>query len=348
MKKSTLLAFCLCLSLIGATAAEARYNIVTGGPTGTYIQIGNDLSRLLERNGRTLNVLESNGSQDNIYDVSTRAWTPLGIVQSDVLGWIQYMQDVEPELRRIAQTTRMVYPLYNEEIHILAREGIDSLRDLSGKRVATGKIGSGTNLTATLLLGSVSITLGREVNAGGREAAEMLKRGAIDAMFYVAGYPVKLFAEEISRNDNLHLLPLTDRSLREFYSASRIPAGTYSWQPEAVPVVAVKAVLMTYEYDRRNTYFSDACDFVGFAAWSIRENLDRLRNNGHPKWNSVDLNEEIPGWQQARCVRQGLSQRPARPAAPNPGRSDRACERACDAESNPVRRTMCRARCASL
>ena len=338
MKKITLLALCLHLSFITTTAAQESYNIVTGGPTGTYIQIGRDLSRLLAGNGRILNVLESNGSQDNIYDVSKRPWTPLGIVQSDVLGWIQYSQNLELELRRIAQTTRMVYPLYNEEIHILARKGINSLQDLSGRPVATGKIGSGTNLTATLLLGSASIALGREVNAGGREAAEMLKRGAIDAMFYVAGYPVKLFAEEISRDDNLHLLSLTDRSLREFYSASSIPAGTYSWQPEAVPVVAVKAVLMTYEFDRRNTYFSNACDFVGFAARSIRENLDWLRVRGHPKWNSVNLNEEIPGWQQARCVSQSLSQNRSQ----GPG-----CKQACREESNPIRRSLCLAKCAA-
>lgn len=193
MKKITL-ALCLCLSFTGVSADQHdRYNIVTGGPTGTYIQIGQDLRRTLARDGRILNVLESNGSQDNIYDVSRRPWTPLGIVQSDVLGWIQYSQQDKPELRRIAATTRMVYPLYNEEIHILARKGINSLRDLSGKSVAIGRAGSGTELTATLLLGAASITLGRKENAGGRAAVDMLKRGEVDAMLYVAGYPVKLF-----------------------------------------------------------------------------------------------------------------------------------------------------------
>lgn len=328
MKKITL-ALSLYLSFTGVSADQHdRYNIVTGGPTGTYIQIGQDLRRILARDGRILNVLESNGSQDNIYDVSRRPWTPLGIVQSDVLGWIQYSQD-EPELRRIAATTRMVYPLYNEEIHILARRGINNLRDLSGRSVAIGKAGSGTELTARLLLGSASITLGREENAGGRAAVDMLKRGEVDAMLYVAGYPVKLFEEEINRQDNLHLLPLTEPYLREFYTASSIPAGTYSWQPEEVLVVAVKAVLMTYEYDRRNAYFSNACDFVGFTARSIRENLGWLQANGHPKWNSVNLNEEIPGWQQARCVSQGPS-----------------CRQACEAERNPVRRSLCLAQCA--
>lgn len=336
MKKITL-ALCLCLSFTGVSADRHEgYNIVTGGATGTYIQIGQDLRRLLARNGRTLNVLQSDGSQANINDVFQRRWTPLGIVQHDVLGWIQEYSQNDPELLRIAETTRLVYPLYNEEIHILARQGINSLRDLSGKRVAIGKTASGTNMTASLLLGpgSADIELGEEVSAGGRDAVDMLKRGEIDAMFYVAGYPVQLFVEEISSEDNLHLLPLNEPYLREFYTSSSIPAGAYSWQPEAVPVVAVKAVLMTYEFDHSTPYRSRACNFVGLTASIIRENLDWLRTSGHPKWNSVNLNADIPGWQQARCVSEGR----------NEGRS---CRQACEAENNPVVRRLCLERCAT-
>src|SRR5437763_14175472 len=39
---------------------------------------------------------------------------------------------------------KMVFPLYNEEIHLLAKKGINSFDDLANKRVAIGREGSGT------------------------------------------------------------------------------------------------------------------------------------------------------------------------------------------------------------
>jgi hypothetical protein len=42
--------------------------------------------------------------------------------------------------------------------------------------------------------------------------------------------------------------------------------------------------------------------------------MDWLRVNGHPKWNYVDLNYPLKGWDQYDCVKKNLrkSQRPSR------------------------------------
>ncbi len=42
--------------------------------------------------------------------------------------------------------------------------------------------------------------------------------GDIDAMFYVAGIPVKLFKGDVSEEDGLALLPITNKSIVEFYT----------------------------------------------------------------------------------------------------------------------------------
>jgi len=73
-----------------------------------------------------------------------------------------------------------------------------------------------------------------------------LKNGSIDAMFYVAGFPVKLFSENVSGNDKLHLIPITNKSITEFYPMAQIPANTYVWQPELIHTIAVKAVLVSF------------------------------------------------------------------------------------------------------
>jgi hypothetical protein len=112
---------------------------------------------------------------------------------------------------------------------------------------------------------------------------------------------VKLFSENIQPEDNLAVIPITHKSILEFYPESEIPAGTYAWQTEAVPTAAVKAVLVAYDF--RNYH----CDTVGKMAKLIYENMDWLSTNGHPKWGSVDLNYQLKGWDQYDCVQKYLA-----------------------------------------
>ena len=115
--------------------------------------------------------------------------------------------------------------LYNEEIHLLGRRGIRDFDDLSNKRVAIGKEGSGTYLTAKLLFEVSEIRPRELIPIGTGKALSLLKSGAIDAMFYVAGVPVKLFVEDVSEDDGLALIPISNKSIVEFYPQAKIPAN---------------------------------------------------------------------------------------------------------------------------
>ena len=178
-----------------------------------------------------MNVYSSKGSIENVYAVYQKPGTQLGIVQSDVLAFVARVQS-DPVLKRIAKKTKMVFPLYNEEIHILARSGVAEFDDLSDRRVAIGREGSGTYLTARLLFNVADVTPREMVLIDTDEALAELKAGRIDAMFYVAGYPVKLFGEGVQDGDQLHLVPILNKSITEFYPRAEIPRGTYAWQPD--------------------------------------------------------------------------------------------------------------------
>lgn len=271
--------------------------IVTGGPAGTYYQFGLNLQELAKRSGINLRVDNSNGSIENIYAVYQRPKTQLGIVQSDVLAFVSRVQN-NPVLQGIARKTRMVFPLYNEEVHLVGKKDILDFDYLAGRRVAIGQDGSGTFMTAELLFKVSGVAPAAKVAIGTEEALAELKRGNIDAMFYVAGYPVKLFAEGIQAEDNLAVIPITNKSILEFYPESEIPGGTYVWQAAPVPTAAVKAVLVAYDF--RNFH----CQTVGKLAKLVYENLDWLEANGHPKWKSVDLSYQLKGWEQYDCVRE--------------------------------------------
>jgi len=116
--------------------ADNKMGIITGGEKGTYYQFGLDLQKLMRLSEITLNVYNSKGSIENVFAVYQRPGVQLGIVQSDVLAFISRLQ-TDQNLIKIAKKTRMVFPLYNEEIHVLGRRGLADFEDLNGKRVAT-------------------------------------------------------------------------------------------------------------------------------------------------------------------------------------------------------------------
>ncbi len=303
MKKSivrfSLSLLCVCMITGMAYAQSGGFTpmgMVTGGPKGTYYQFGLNLKQLVEKYGIKLDVANSNGSVENVFAVYKRPKTQMGIVQSDVLAFVAKVE-TDPVLKLIAKKIKMVFPLYNEEVHLLGRSDIVDFDDLEGKKIAIGQEGSGTYLTAKLLFEVSDIKPSEMITIGPDEALPLVKAGEVDALFYVAGYPVKLFSDQVMPTDGLALIPIVNKSIVEFYPETEIPAETYAWQAAVVNTVAVKSVLVSYDFRMAN------CQNVGRFADIVENNIDWLRENGHPKWKSVDLEYPLKGWEQYDCVK---------------------------------------------
>jgi len=319
MKRTlSILAAGLLIALTAAgTSPAADLGLITGSERGTYYQFGLNLQTLVKAHGIDLTVHPSRGSVENIYAVYQKPGVQMGIVQADVLAFVSRIQ-TDPVLKRIGAKTKMVFPLYNEEVHILGRREITGFDGLADRRVAVGREGSGTYLTARLLFKTSEVAPKEMVPIDTDEALAELKAGRIDAMFYVAGYPVKLLSEKVTAEDGLALIPITNKSILEFYPAAEIPAGTYTWQEAAVKTAAVKAVLVSFDFRQKD------CALVGRFAQAISTNTEWLAKNGHPKWKAVDLDFPLKGWEQYDCVAKYV-RRPGRTvatstpaAAPNP------------------------------
>ena len=307
MKKLSLVALVLSLAMGFPSIARAvdDVGLITGGERGTYYQFGLDLQRMMKPQGFNLTVYPSKGSVDNIFAVYQRPGVQMGIVQSDVLAFVSRVE-TDPLLRLIAKKTKMVFPLYNEEVHLVGRRDIGTFDDLAGKRVAIGREGSGTYLTARLLFKLSEVAPAEMVPIDTGEALAALRAGRVDAMFYVAGYPVKLFKEDVTEADQLAVIPITNKSVVEFYPSVDLPAKTYAWQDAAVRTVAVKSVLISFDFRRKD------CDTVGRFAKGLATRLSWLGENGHPKWKTVDLDFPLRGWEQYDCVRRALGKAPTR------------------------------------
>lgn len=300
--KNGLMTFSVTMMLVltlSSLSMAMNVAVITGGEKGTYYQFGLNLRELAITKGINLSVYNSTGSIENLYAVYKRPHTQMGIVQSDVLAFVSRVE-TNPVLKKIASKTKMVFPLYNEEIHLLGRREISDFDHLAGKRVAIGKEGSGTYLTAKLLFEVSGIRPAQLVSIGTDDALARLKSGKVDAMFYVAGYPVKLFEEDVTTEDGLAIIPILNKTIIEFYPKSEIPANTYQWQPTKIDTVAVKAVLVSFNFRRIN------CENVGRFAQILNENIDWLKEHGHPKWRSVDLSFKLKGWEQYDCVQKYL------------------------------------------
>ena len=130
--------------------------MVTGSKAGTYIQFGQDIAKVAREAGLEIAVKESEGSLDNIRRLVSHENAALGIVQSDVLGFLA--RSADPHVRQMAARLRLIFHFYNEEVHLFARKQIRRFADLAGGRVVVGTEGSGNWLTANNLLRLANVT----------------------------------------------------------------------------------------------------------------------------------------------------------------------------------------------
>ena len=295
---SGLLLFSLSLCRPGMAAdddAQAFLGLITGEPRSTAHQMGMDLKAMAVQHNLHLAIYNSAGSVENVYAVYQRPGNHLGWVQSDVLAVVAKVKS-DPQLKPIASKIKWVYPLYDKEVHILARSAIADLDDLNGCTIAMGRVQSGSYLTSRLILEIAGVKPGRIEAIGVKAALARLKAASIDALMVVDGMPAESLVLDVSPFDGLHLVPITHDGIRSFYPADRIPSGTYPWQTGDVETVSVRTVLVAYDFHDRH------CDAIGTLAQLIRRHLPWLRENGHPKWKQVDIDAVVPGWERSLCV----------------------------------------------
>ena len=328
----------LILLAVNGNAAEEHYraNIMTGGPKGTYAQFGRDIRDLALSCHINIDVVESEGSLANIYAIQEKPATPFGIVQSDVLEYMLGFVKSDRDIRSMVAQTGVAFPLYNEEVHLLARAAIESLEDLKGRRVGVGPAGSGTNLTATTVLGISQVPVKEQILSPA-DGLKAMRSNSLDAFFYVSGAPDDFLLHEVTPEDNFGLVSITTPALLDHYQPVKIQKETYPWLKKDVQTIAVKTVLMAHDYDPAGSdYQRQSCAMVSEVTYLIAHNLQRLQAQGHKKWNDVRLNDLPQGWKQTRCVRRGLAPdyHSSCTSASEPGQ--------CETIANPVVRQLCK------
>jgi hypothetical protein len=238
----------------GSVSAQQKFfRIGTGGTAGTYYPIGGLLANAISQPPNlVLTAVASNGSVANVNAILGGSLES-GFSQADVAYWaytgtgIWQGKDKAADLRAIAN-------LYPESIHLVARKGagIKSVADLKGKRVSLDEPGSGTLVDARIILAGWGLK-DSDVKAEylkPNQAGEKMKDGAMDAFFFVGGYPAGAISELASTGAGIELVPIDGPNAAKilaqykFFAADQIPANTYKATP-AVKTLSVGAQWVT-------------------------------------------------------------------------------------------------------
>ena len=339
--------------LLAAAASASAEIIVTGGKTGTYYQIGNNLKDIV---APTLEVRESKGSWANVEELSQTKGVGLAIVQSDVYAAFVYLRDnpkVPRETRRqyaqLLANLRVFMPLYREEIHFLVRKDspLEYIHQIRGARIWMDAEKSGTYLTALNIYSKMFNERPKIVapflnpTVTGDDEGTKTRRSALmvlsdpdfykdfpkmDVIVLVGGQPLKLLATNIP--DNLKLLkfdpnqPTSARLVQEYRRAD-IQKASYpllNIADASQPSLSVDSYLITANFsdpDRRQ--------FVSGLADRFCEKFDELQAKGHPKWKALTWKPGAPlpalsaGWQYSTRAKERLSRcRSQEEASPPP------------------------------
>ena len=247
--------------------------IATGTPDGTYQGIGEDIERVARNEGIAVELIQTNGSFDNINMVGAGK-VDLALLQLDVL---KFASDAMQQAGvRVLDELKVVLNLYLEEIHVIAKNaGIRSLDELAGKKVAVGPEKSGSALTATVLLAAHNIEVKKSYDAPA-EALRKLETGELDALIFVGGAPVPAFAK-LDRGFHFVKIP-PSAELEQIYVKTKIGSTAYPWSGET-ETYAVPSVIMTRV--RNDAQYAVTLQKV---VLSIVVNKETLDATGHPKW----------------------------------------------------------------
>jgi TRAP transporter TAXI family solute receptor len=194
----------------------------------------------------------SDGAVSNLMAVE-RDQADLGLAFADV-AYIAYAGALDADLPPF-KNLRAIAVLQLTPVHLVVsgRAGIRSVMDLRGRRVGLGPAGSGTALTATLVLKAFGLDMSsiRGRWLGFNEGAAALRAGELDAMFDNANYPVDWVRAETAAGARLLPLagaPIDDlRRAYPFLRPASIPAATYMDQRSAIHTIGVDTVLVCRE-----------------------------------------------------------------------------------------------------
>jgi hypothetical protein len=185
--------------------------------------------------------------------------------------------------------------LHPEAFAVVARAdaGIRDFQDLRGKRVGIWKSGAGYTFTRDIVLGLYGWTIAdleHRLELKPAEQNQVLCGNKVDAIILAAGHPHGL-TQKATTGCRARLVrvagPPIERLLatHAFYLAFVIPGGMYAGNPDDVPTIDTRAIVVTS---------SNQPDELAYAVVkAVVENFADFRRL-HPALSALEIKDMVP------------------------------------------------------
>ncbi len=305
---------------------RSAVSIIGGGINGTYIRyatdIANELDDLKGNEMRVLPIIGRGGGQ-NVIDILFLRGIDMGLTQQDHLA---FFKNLDPTLYGdIDNRVRYITKLYNSEYHLVARTDIKNFNDLKGKTVNFWRPWSATDIGSQTIFRLIGVDV-KPIYIDTATALEKVKSGEIAATVLLAGAPVPGYAK-LKPEEGLHIVPLGPNSLSPEQNAKLLEVYlptklTHEQYPNIIPQgqevesYASGVVLAVYNWKEGSDRYKKVQRFVN----KFFEKFPNLQKPPrHPKWNTVNLAANIPGWTRFKPAQEWLDD-PANRKKPEPAR----------------------------
>ncbi len=257
-----------------------------------------ELAATLNKTGslRILPILGDGGVQ-NVNDILYLRGIDMGLVRFDMLDLMRAQNTYGSIEKRI----RYVAKLFDEEIHLIARGSIESIRQLAGRRVNYGDPGSGTFERTDRIFRSLGIAA-VPVSYSTSQAIEKVRSGEIAATVHVGPKPSPL-VRQLDSTDGVKLLSIPSLpGLEKLYKPTSFGHTDY---PDLIPqgetrdTISVETILTVYRWEKPNERSEKVDAFVQ----TFFDRLGEVQEPGrHPKWREIALVSDVPGWRRIKVA----------------------------------------------
>lgn len=227
---------------VSPVAAKTTYiSIGTGNVGGVYYALGGAIAEIINKYVPGVNArAEVTGASIENCRLAGKGEIQLGIANADIVYYARNGKEPFTEKHDIWAG----FAAYPSTINIVARtaSGVKSVKDMKGKKVSVGAIGSNTYLVAERILEANGLSMKdiTPIYNSVSEAADAMKDGHIDAAFILAATPAAALSE-LAVTADVKFIPLENAVIDKlvkaypFYARGKIPAKSYKGVDADVP-----------------------------------------------------------------------------------------------------------------
>jgi TRAP transporter TAXI family solute receptor len=241
-----------------ALGAQAQnISIGTGGTGGVYYPLGGGMAAVLSKyvDGMQATAEVTGGSVANLQLIGTGK-PYIALSMSDAALDALKGQD---KFKGKPVPVRTLMILYPNRMHVVTIEGtgINSIKDLKGKRVSTGSGGSATEVMAFRVIEAAGLDKDRDMRRerlGVAESVAALKDRKIDAFFWVGGLPTAAVTDlanspgvKIKMIDHADLVPAMNKKYGNLYVKDTIAKSVYNGMDKDNPQATVMNILVAHQ-----------------------------------------------------------------------------------------------------